>query len=545
VAAVAPVEQPDPRRWWALGVLCLSLVITALDNTILNVALPTLVRDIHASSSQLQWIVDAYSLVFAGLLLTCGSLGDRFGRLGALTTGLLLFGAGSAVAATSSSAGQLIACRAVMGVGGALVMPATLSILTNVFHDPRERAKAIAVWAGVSALGFALGPIAGGALLAHFSLGSVFLVNLPIVATALVLGRFFVPTSKDPTAGRLDPVGAALSTLGLSALLWAIIEGPSKGWTSESVLIGFAAAGVVLGSFVAWELHSDHPMLNIGFFKNPRFSAASLALTLAFFAMAGTLFMLTQLLQFVLGYSPLVAGLCLLPMAATFLTTSLLSPRVAERLGAKLSVTFGISVMAGGLLVMALFHTGSGYPIIAAALVVMAAGLGTAMAAATESIMGSLPREKAGVGSAVNDTTRQVGGALGVAVLGSLLVSGYRSSLASGTAGLGLGRSALDASHSSVGGAIQAARGLSGHAGAALRAVANSSFIHGLHLSLIVAAVVCFGGAALAFKWLPARARHDAGGLGEVGVEALVGADVAPIPRADVLADRSLFLAEE
>ncbi|MGH9265709.1 MAG: MFS transporter, partial [Acidimicrobiales bacterium] len=303
------------RRWWTLAVMCLSLMVIGVDNTILNVALPTLVRDLDATTSQLQWIVDSYTLVFAGLLLTAGSLGDRFGRRRALAGGLVIFGLGSVASAVAGSADQLILTRAVMGVGGALIMPATLSIISNVFTVPAERARAIAVWAGFSAMGIAIGPLSGGWLLEHFWWGSVFMVNIPIVALALLGGRLFVPESRDPAPRGLDPLGAVLSIVGLVALVWAIIEAPVHGWSDPTTLAAFALAAVVLGAFVAWERHTDHPMLDVRFFANPRFTAASTGVTMVFFALFGSAFVQTQYLQFVLGYSALEAGLRVAPIA--------------------------------------------------------------------------------------------------------------------------------------------------------------------------------------------------------------------------------------
>jgi EmrB/QacA subfamily drug resistance transporter len=324
-------DTPDPRRWWTLIVLCIALLVIGLDNTILNVALPTLVHDLHASTSQLQWIVDAYTLVFAGFLLTGGSLGDRFGRKHAMSVGLVIFAAGSAAGAFSGSASMLTLCRAVMGVGGALIMPATLSILTNVFTDPKERSKAIGAWAGISGMGIAVGPILGGFLLEHFWWGSVFLVNVPVAIVALTLGRFLIPNSKDPSAPKLDFVGSGTSIVGLSLLLWAIIEVPGKGWSDPTVILTMIGGLLVLGAFAAWELRSDEPMLDLQFFANPRFTVASLSITMAFFAMSGTLFLLTQLLQFVLGYSALAAGYRMAPMAVAMMVMAPLTPRLTER----------------------------------------------------------------------------------------------------------------------------------------------------------------------------------------------------------------------
>jgi len=503
-------ERIYARRWWTLAVLCLSLIVIGVDNTILNVALPTLVTDLGATTSQLQWIVDGYTLVFAGLLLTAGSLGDRFGRRGALTIGLIVFGLGSVASALAGSAGQLIATRCLMGLGAALIMPATLSIVTNVFTIPAERARAIAIWAGFSALGIAIGPLAGGYLLEHFYWGSVFLVNVPIVIIALVAGRRFVPTSKDPSAPKLDPVGAVLSIVGLTALLWSIIEAPSKGWTSGATLAGFAAAVVVLGAFALWELRSDHPMLNVEFFSNPRFTAASLAITLNFFALFGSLFLLTQYLQSVLGFSALAAGVRIIPFAAVMMAVAPQSAKLAERFGTKLVVTIGLVTVASGLALITQVEPSSGYTPVFFAFVIMALGMALTMAPATESIMGSLPRDKAGVGSAVNDTTRQVGGALGVAIIGSVYSSVYAGSISSAIAGKGLPAAAEATVTDSIGGAMGVAKSVGGQAGDALAAAAKTAFVSGMHRGVLVGAVIALAGALVALLFLPARAPETA-----------------------------------
>ncbi len=498
------------RRWWTLAVLCLSLMVIGVDNTILNVALPTLVKELHASTSQLQWIVDGYTLVFAGLLLTAGSLGDRFGRKHALSLGLLIFGAGSVMSATAGSPAQLIATRCAMGIGAALIMPATLSIVTNVFTVPAERARAIAIWAGFSALGIAIGPVAGGYLLEHFYWGSVFLVNVPIVLTALVAGYFLVPNSKDPSAPRLDPVGALLSIVGLTALVWSIIEAPTKGWGSGSTLGGLGTAAVVLALFAAWELHSDHPMLNVAFFKNPRFTAASQAVTLTFFALFGSLFVFTQYLQTVLGYSALAAGVRILPFAVVMMALAPQSAKVAERFGTKLVVFGGLVAVSVGLLVMLFAGTDTGYLPVFFAFVIMAIGMAFTMAPATESIMGSLPRDKAGVGSAVNDTTRQVGGALGVAIIGSVYSSVYASDLASRLAPLHLPGTVSTEATGSIGGAFAVAGQAGGTTGRAIAASAREAFVAGMHHGVIVGAVIAMIGGLVALAFLPARAPEAA-----------------------------------
>ena len=405
-------QRAYERRWLILTVLCFSLLVIVLDNSILNVAVPTIVRDLDASNSQVQWIIDSYTLVFAGLLLTMGSLGDRFGRRGALQAGFVLFGLGSIASALATDATQLIATRAFMGIGGALIMPATLSIITNVF-PANERGRAIGFWAGTAGAGAALGPLTGGFLLEHFYWGSVFLVNVPIVIGGLIAGFFLIPTSRDPAAPKLDPFGAVLSIASLTAILYAIIEAPSDGWTSPTILACLVGGLALLGVFGWWETHTDHPMLDVRFFKNPRFSAASVSITLIFFAMFGSLFLLTQYMQFTLGYDPLTAGIRLLPFALTMGITAPLSSKLVERIGTKITVTTGLTLVTIGLLLMTGLQVDTSYGNLVWRLMIMAVGMGLTMAPATESVMGSLPLGKAGVGSAVNDTTRQVGGALG------------------------------------------------------------------------------------------------------------------------------------
>ncbi len=508
-------ERAYERRWWILAVLCFSLLVIVLDNTILNVAIPTIVRELHATNSQLQWMVDSYVLVFAGLLLTAGSLGDRFGRRGALQVGLVLFGLGSLASALASTPDQLIATRAFMGIGGAFIMPATLSIITNVFPAP-ERGKAIGVWAGTAGIAVALGPLTGGFLLEHFYWGSIFMVNLPIVAIGLLAGVVLVPTSKDPAASRLDPPGALLSIAGLSALLYGIIEAPQNGWSNSTTVTAFAIGAALLLAFVLWERHSSHPMLDVQFFKNPRFTAASSGITLVFFAMFGSTFLLTQYFQFVLGYSPLETGVRLLPWAATMMVGGPVSARLVHSFGAKAIVTFGLVLVAIGLVSMTALNEASSYLDIFWRLVIMGTGMALTMAPATDSIMGSLPLGKAGVGSAVNDTTRQVGGALGVAIIGSALSSTYGSKISDFLAGQPAPRAAKDAAKNSLGGALQVSYRIAGSKipGAAriadaLTATARSAFVDGLHVGVLVGAGAALLGAIVAFVWLPAHARSE------------------------------------
>ena len=484
----------------------MSLLIISLDNTILNVALPALVNDLGATTSQLQWIVDGYTLIFAGLLLTAGSLGDRFGRRGALSIGLVVFGIGSFASALADSATMLIFTRAFMGIGAALIMPATLSLLTNIFTDPKERARAIGAWAAIAGAGAAFGPLIGGFLLEHFWWGSVFLINVPVVIVAIIAGRLLLPTSRDETASRLDPVGAALSVAGLIAVLWGVIEGPSRGWSDPMVLAAMIGGVATLVAFVQWELRCSHPMLDVRFFRNPRFTAANIAITLVFFAMFGASFLVTQYLQTVLGYSALEAGARMMPMALTMLVVAPMSPRIVERVGTKVVVGTGLLLAAAGIGTLSQIPVTDGYPVLVGGMMVMAVGMGLVMAPATESIMGSLPPAKAGVGSAMNDTTRQMGGALGVAVLGSVLASSYRPAVQSSLQGLGLPDEAVSVAQDSVGGAFQVAARLPGDLGATVIDAASQAFVTAFHSTVLVAAAVLLVAAAVVFRFLPARA---------------------------------------
>jgi EmrB/QacA subfamily drug resistance transporter len=483
------VPYLNPRRWWTLVILCLSLLVISLDNTILNVALPTLERDLHASSSQLQWIVDAYMLVFAGLLLSAGALGDRFGRRRALSFGLAVFGLGSALAALAGSAGMLIASRALMGVGGAFIMPSTLSILTATF-PAHERAKAIGAWAAVSGLGIAIGPVAGGWIVEHADWSWIFLVNLPFVVAALLAQRPLVPESRDPAAPKLDLPGFALSTAGLTALVWGIIQAPSWGWSDARIVGAFATAALLILTFVVWERRTPHPMLDVRLFRNPRFSAASAAISLSFFALFGAIFFLTQYLQLVLGYSAFEAGLRVLPVAVAIAAASPLSARLTARVGAKVVVAGGLATIGAALLVMVGFEADSSYGIVAAAYAMLGLGMGLAMTPATDSIMGSLPLAKASVGSAVNDATRTTGGALGVAILGSVLSSGYRGDMDAVPAPA--------AAHDSLAGALATGN-------EHLVAAAQNAFVGGMHAAALVAAGIALAGALVALAFLPSR----------------------------------------
>src|SRR5438105_11493701 len=471
-------ELEYERRWWTLGVLCVSLVMIVVANASLNVALPTLVRDLHASSSALQWIVDAYSLVFAGLLLTAGSLGDRYGRRLALNAGLLIFGTASGLAAFAGSSTQLIVARAAMGIGAALVMPATLSVLAHVF-PPAERHRAIAIWAGFAGVGAGLGGVTSGWLLQHFWWGSIFLTNVGVVAVALVAGAFLVPSSRNEHHAALDPLGALLSIAGLGALIYAIIEAPVRGWGSPSTMVSFVVAALILGAFARWELRVAEPMLDLRFFRNPTFTAAASTITLIFFVMFGMIFILTQYLQLVAGYTPLQAGVRMLPWAIVYMLSAQRSARLVDRFGQRTVVSSGMVIVATGVLLLTLSHVHANYSMLALSLVVGAAGMGMVSAPSTGAIIASLPLNKAGVGSAVNDTTRELGGALGVAVIGSVLASIYRSDIVHRIVDI---PATSTVANGSLGSALQASRALPRPSGAALANAARASYVHAFDL---------------------------------------------------------------
>src|SRR5262252_6508406 len=493
------VARPAPaNRWATLAVLCLSLLVIVVDTTIVNVALPTLARQLHATTSGLQWIVDAYTLAFASLLLLAGTLADRFGRHRALAAGMAAFAAASFAAALTRTTGELIVARAAMGVAAAFIMPATLSILTSVFTDRAERAKAIGLWAAVSGLGVAIGPVAGGWLLAHFSWDSIFLVNLPIAAIALLAGRWLVPASRAPVARRLDLAGAAMSVTAFAALTYTLIQAPADGWTSAATIARAGTAAGLLAAFAAWEARSSHPMLPLALFRDRAFAGAAAAIMLLFFALTGGVFLLTQIYQFVLGYSPLAAGLRTLPSAAMLAIASPVGARIARRFGTRVPVVAGLTLMTGGLALFATATAGSTYGHYVTAMIILSAGIGLAMAPATESVMHRLPPALAGVGSAVNDATRNLGSVLGVAVIGSVAASAYASHLgAFYIAGTG-----ATAARQSVAAATAIARHVGGPNGAALFHAAASAFVTGADRGILVAAAATLTGMIVAARAL-------------------------------------------
>jgi EmrB/QacA subfamily drug resistance transporter len=517
-----------------LVALLLAAFLVNLDTTLVNVALPALVRDLHATTTQLQWVVDAYNLVFAALLLTFGSLSDRFGRKGMLLAGLFVVGSASLAGGFTTSAGQLIAARAVMGLGAAMTFPATLSLISNVFTERRERARAIGLWGAIAGVAIAMGPIVGGYLLAHFSWGSIFIAMAPVAALAIGLVLVAVPASRNPDAAALDVPGLVLSSAMMALLIYTIIEAPDYGWASARTIAGFAGAAVLLAVFVVAERRSSHPMLDVRLFRNMRFSAASGAVTVAFFTLFGFIFLITQYFQFVRGYSALSAGVRLLPVAVSVAIGSIAGTQVAVRAGTKMVVTAGLVAMAGFYAwVAATMNATLSYDIIAAQMVVYGLGLGLTSAPATEAIMGAVSRKMAGVGSAVNDTTRLVGGTLGVAVLGSVYASVYGSRL-DATIPAGVPGQVAALAHQSIGAAYTASGAIAaqGHPalGQALHLASTNAFLHATIIGSLVAGGVAAAGAVLAVVFLPAQPTAQDSGLAPAADPAPEAASPAPDP---------------
>jgi MFS transporter, DHA2 family, integral membrane protein len=519
-------EQPSihARRWFLLAIMCLSLVLVVMSVSGLNTALPTIQRDLGASASDLQWIVDAYAIVFAGLLLSAGAIGDRFGRRRALLAGLGVFGLGTFIGGVATSSSQLIVGRAVMGIGAAFIMPATLSIITAIF-PPHERTRAIAIWAGFAGAGASIGPVITGGLLEGFWWGSTLLVNVPIVVAIVGAVMLFAPNSRDDTKTPLDPVGALLSLVGLSTLIFGIIQGPEDGWASTTVLGSFLVAGVALSLFVAWERRSDHPMLPLTLFRDRRFSTGSGVITVAFFVMFGFFFLVTQYFQFGRGYSPLEAGLAGLPPALAFIAFSPRSAALAQRYGAARVMAAGLAIVAGGFALLSTLSPDTPYVVIAGALALLGAGMAITVAPATGEIMTSVPMSKAGVGSAVNDTTRELGGAFGIALMGTIANTAYRSSI--DLEGVRLPAGSRAAAEESIGAADSIATRIPG--GEALTTQAATAFTDAFTLANTVSVGIALAAAA-AVIFFGRRRRTEPAVEDIEGEAAELGLELAPVP---------------
>ncbi|CAL9295025.1 MFS transporter [Streptomyces sp. SudanB182_2057] len=455
---VERMERPYARRWWALLVLCLSLLIIVMANTALTVAAPDMTKDLGLSSADLQWVIDGYTVPYAALMLLLGAIGDKYSRRGALVLGLVVFGGGAVFGYLADSAATVIAARAVMGVGAALIMPATLSLLAATF--PRaERAKAITLWTATAGLAIAAGPVVAGALLRDHGWSSTFLINVPVAAVALIAAFVLVPPSKAGHHDRIDYVGGVLSVIWTAALVYMIIEGPHFGWGAKA--IGAAVvAGVGLVVFVLWELRHPRPILDVRRFTARRFAGSNLAVALFFLAVFGAFYYLTQHLQFVLGYDALQTGVRMLPLAGAVFVGSALTALLTPRVGMKWTVGAG---MAGGTVALALLtrvDAGSGYGDFVAPLIILGLAIGLALSPCTDAIMGAFPESELGVGGAVNDTSLELGGSLGIAILGSLLATSYSDHLSDATQGSKLPASALDTAQDSVGAGYAVAQGI-------------------------------------------------------------------------------------
>ena len=492
-------DTGHPGRWFILGILNLSLILVVASVSSLNLSLPSIQRALDASAADLIWINAAYALVFAAFLLPAGALGDRFGRKGALLTGLVVFVVGALLGSTADTAGQVIAFRATMGIGAALAMPATLSILTAVF-PPDERDKAIAVWAGFAGAGGAIGILSAGLLLEYFWWGSVFFVNVPIAATALALVAIFVPTSSDSQGHHLDLFGSLLSAVGLAALVFGLIQGPEYGWTDPLVLGGFLAAVALLVSWGVVERRQEHPMLDPGLFRIPRFGLATLALGTAFAVMFGMFFGLAQYLQFVLGYTPLGAAVRIMPFAVVMVAIAPRGPALAARFGSGRVIGGGMLITALGCVVMALLTGESGYGHVVLGVLLVSSGMALGFPTSTAAIVGSLSLDKAGVASAVNDTTREVGAAVGIALLGSLLSAGYRRGL--GDALDQIPSQMAEIARDSVGAALVVAQRDPAGVGEQIAATAHDAFANGYSLAMTAgAALLAVTGLVVIRRW--------------------------------------------
>jgi EmrB/QacA subfamily drug resistance transporter len=497
------------RRWLVLAVLSAALALVSLGNTIVNVALPRLQEDLGATTAELQWVVDAYSVVFAGSLLLAGALGDRFGRRLLLIIGLIIFIVASLGAVLADTAFALALCRALMGLGGACIMPSTLSILVQVYPNPHERAQAIGVWAAVAGVGVATGPIIGGFLLKHFSWHAIFWVNPPLAVLMLLATLAFVPESSDPAKPRLDVRGALLCGAGLIALVVTIIEIPESGIHAVTVTTAVLAV-VFLVSFVLWERRAPRPLLPMGLFTVPLFRAAVVTVGLVYFALMGAMFFLPQFLQLVQGMTPLESGIAVVPGAGGLLIASLLSPRIADRIGTRATVVLGLGIVTLGLASFSTLTAAAPYALVGVTFFCVGLGLGLTLPQATNGVLASVPPERAGMGSAVNDGMSELGGAFGVAVLGAAMSITYRRNIeqaitTAGDAANDLPLAALEAARESLAAASIAAQQLPAEFATTFRAIAGDAFVGGMNWALFIGAGIAALGAVFAWISFPAR----------------------------------------
>jgi EmrB/QacA subfamily drug resistance transporter len=491
-------------RWLALGVLAIGLLLTGLDTAIITIAIPSLTRTLHSSLTQVQWFLAAYVLVFASLQLGAGVIGDRLGRRGVLNTGLLLFAAASLGSAFSRSAAELIGMRALMGVGAALILPTSLALVLNIF-PPHEHQRAIAAWSAAAGIGIPLGPLLGGWLLTHYWWGSIFLINIPLVLVAIVAGHFFVPTSRNRVQVPFDFVGISLSVVGLAVLLYGIIEAPNDGWDSPKTILCLAGGMVILGSFTFWESRTEHPCLDIKVFAHRGLSVAAAVISMAMFALYGVGYFFNQYLQFTLGYSPFQAGLRTVPIALGLMIGAPASVPLSRRIGTRGVLCTGLGTIGLGLGLMTILQAQSTAALVFMIAVILGGGIGLSVAPATASVMATLPTSRAGVGAAINTVTRETGGALGIAVLGSILTWQYGKTISTWMQMHGVVKPIQGTVRASLGGALSVAHHAPSTIGPALAKASNAAFLHAIHVTVLVGLGVVTLGIALAGTLLPPR----------------------------------------
>jgi len=495
------------RRWWILLVVSVSIIIVVLDSTIVNIALPTLQRELNTTISELQWIISSYIMVFAALMLTMGAIGDRIGRAKMLQIGIIVFACASLGAAFANSGLQLIIWRAIMGIGGAMILPATLAIITNVF--PREeRGKAIGVWAGLNGIGIALGPIIGGLIIDRLDWHWVFIINLPIAAIALIAGLFLIPDSRDPNQKRLDIVGTVLSATALASLVFGLIQGGNWGWTDHTVVATLVSGVVLIACFILWERYTPNPMLEVSFFRSPRFSAGVGAVSMMSLALIGLTFSLTLYMQFVIGYTALETGIRFVPLALGVFIGAGSADKIVSRIGTTYVITIGFIGTATIGAIASFWQLDTAYWQLGAIFFGLGFFLGYIAAPATDAVMGALPEARAGIGSAMNTVSRLVAGSIGVAVLGALLSTIYSSNIQKALAGVeGLSEEFIEIASDSIGAALAAAEGLPEPLAYEVALAARESFMDGWQVLAFFTCSMSIIAASVVFRFMPARHR--------------------------------------